>query len=89
VLERDGLCYAFTSCRLELSSGATRAVIVPGNAIRGHFAFAPGELLHEDGKPKGLRSENAVRAERRLRALMHEEAPGYGLATFSELQRAA
>ncbi|UZK67785.1 hypothetical protein [Sphingomonas sp. M1-B02] len=74
---RDGACYSYSACRLWLAEGSARAVILPRDGVRGHFALHPGELIHVDGKPKGLVAEGFRRADQRLRALVRTQ-PGFG-----------
>lgn len=66
---RDGICHLQTDCRLYLSRGGSRAIILPQPGIRKAYRLAPGELIQLPSQPAD-RDEGIARAEARLAKLV-------------------
>jgi len=66
---RDGICHLQTDCRLYLSRGGSRAIILPQLGIRKAYRLAPGELIQLSNQPAD-RDEGIARAEARLTKLV-------------------
>jgi hypothetical protein len=66
---RDGICHLQTDCRLYLSRGGSRAIILPQPGIPKTYRLAPGELIQMSSQPAD-RDEGIVRAEARLTKLV-------------------
>ena len=68
---------------------ACRAVILPGDEVRGHFRVLPGEILHLPNKPIELRREGIGFAAQRLAQLVRDGAKVNGQIDVFEVPRAA
>lgn len=66
---RDGICHLQTDCRLYLSRGGSRAIILPQPGIRKTYRLTPGELIQVCEQPAD-REEGIARAEARLAKLV-------------------
>lgn len=66
---RDGICHLQTDCRLYLSRGGSRAIILPQPGIRKAYRLVPGELIQLSNQPAD-RDEGIARAEARLAKLV-------------------
>ena len=63
---RDRACHIHTNCRLAQRRAARRAVLLPVDAVRGHFAVANDEIIQRFDKPVDLLDGGVERAAANL-----------------------
>jgi hypothetical protein len=73
VAARDGHCHVLRNCRLAQRPNDRRAVLLPGDHIRGHLRIAPDEIIHVDGKPQTLVRQGIAFAQRRYERLRRSD----------------